>query len=220
MKKPYVVVIAHQKGGVGKSTIAANIAVALFKKYGKDFKAIDIDTQGSLVYFNELRKSKGRPALPIERINLKDKNAPTIITNLINDNEGIMLIDAGGFDSDINRLVLLGADRIITPVKDSGIELAGLQMFQNVVRDVRAQRGDGITATILLNKVHIFSTGKSLDEIFEFANSEEEFGIFETIIRERGEIPKAFDEGLSVLELAESKAANEIEKLLEEIENG
>lgn len=33
MKKPFVIVVSHQKGGVGKSTVAANIAVELSKQY-------------------------------------------------------------------------------------------------------------------------------------------------------------------------------------------
>lgn len=220
MKKPYVVVVAHHKGGVGKSTISSNLAVAFTKMYGEDFLAVDVDNQGSLMYFNEVRKENGRPALPIKRVDFKDKNAAEILTNLINNNNGILLIDAGGFDSDINRLVLMGADRIITPVSESGIELAGLQRFQDALREVREQRGDGIKATVLLNNVHIFATGKSLNEIFEFARGEDEFDIFDTIIRDRGEIRKAFDEGLSVLEVNGSKAAIEIQQLIGEITNG
>lgn len=217
---PFVVVVAHHKGGVGKSTIASNLAVAFAEEYGEDFQAIDVDNQGSLMYFNAVRQENGRPALPIKRVDFKDKNAASILTNLINENKGLLLIDAGGFDSDINRLVLMGADRIITPVSESGIELAGLQRFQDAMKEVCEQRGDGIKATVLLNNVHIFATGKSLDEIFTFARNENEFDIFETIVRDRGEIRKAFDEGISVLEVAGSKAAQEIKQLIGELTNG
>lgn len=220
MKKPFVVVVAHQKGGVGKSTIASNLTVAFTEIYGKDFLAIDIDNQASLMYFNEVRKENGLSILPIKRVDFKDKKAREILTNHINENEGVLLIDAGGFDSDLNRLVLMGADLIITPVSESGIELAGLQLFQKTIKEVREQRGDNIKATVLLNRVHIFATGKSLDEIFDFANLADEFNIFETIIRDRGEIRKSYDEGLSVLELMNSNAADEFKKLIGEIKNG
>ena len=54
MKQPYTIVIAHQKGGVGKSTIATNLAVELAKKI--QISVIDLDTQKSTSYFNSLRK--------------------------------------------------------------------------------------------------------------------------------------------------------------------
>ena len=50
MKVPFVIVLAHQKGGVGKSTIAANISVELAKIC--DLSVIDLDMQKSLTYFS------------------------------------------------------------------------------------------------------------------------------------------------------------------------
>jgi chromosome partitioning protein len=52
-----VITIAQQKGGAGKSTVAAHIAVALFQQ-GKRVTLIDIDPQGSLTMWNLLREEK------------------------------------------------------------------------------------------------------------------------------------------------------------------
>ena len=54
MKK--VIAITHQKGGVGKTTIATNLAVELSKKY--KVKVIDLDLQKSMTYFNNIRQKK------------------------------------------------------------------------------------------------------------------------------------------------------------------
>lgn len=221
MKKPYIIAVSHQKGGVGKSTIAANLAVAFTEMYGDDFEAIDLDTQRSLLYFNNVRKQNGLKPLPIKTIveDLKDPDKTAKeLTKIINSNTKILLVDAGGFDSGVNRILLMGADRIITPVSDSGIELAGLMKFQTVMKDVIKRRDEPVVSTVLLNRVHMFA-GKSLEEIYDFARDEKEFDIFNTIIRDRGEIRKAFDEGRGVLEIKDSKAAVEFKQLIKELTN-
>lgn len=209
-----VITVAHQKGGVGKSTIASNIAVEFYKMVGEKLIVVDLDTQRSLTYFNNIRRFNDIQELPIVQVKSADE-----LKAIITDHDGIVLIDAGGFDSDVNRVAMLYADRIITPVSDSSFELGGLMMFRGILRELRAARPD-LQATVLLNRVHQFA-GKSLEEIFEFARSNAEFDIFETIMRDRGEYKKATENGKNVIELAEDgKAAGEINQLMEELRHG
>ena len=53
-----IITIAQQKGGAGKTTIAAHIAVALSQQ-GNRVAVIDIDPQGSLGYWHKIREEKG-----------------------------------------------------------------------------------------------------------------------------------------------------------------
>ena len=211
MKKPYVIVIAHQKGGVGKSTIASNLAVELSKKYTTS--VVDLDLQKSLSYFNSLRKKSNLAEFKIVNIATLEE-----LKSLINKNQELLLIDVGGFDSDMNRVAILGADLIITPVSDSGIELIGLLSFRNVLREIREHRKD-LVAKILLNKIHP-SASTSLDEIHNFINDNVEFNKLDSILRDRVEYKRAFDTGKSVVEHGNNKAAIEINNLIKEITNG
>ena len=77
-----IIVIAHQKGGVGKSTIAANIAVELSKLY--EVNVIDLDFQKSLTYFNHRRINEKLKALNIVNINTPE-NLKNILNNGIGD---------------------------------------------------------------------------------------------------------------------------------------
>jgi chromosome partitioning protein len=52
-----VITIAQQKGGAGKTTIAAHLAVALMQKRNK-VAIIDIDPQGSLTEWHRIRAEK------------------------------------------------------------------------------------------------------------------------------------------------------------------
>lgn len=208
-----VITVAHQKGGVGKSTIASNLAVEYFKTYGDKLTVVDLDTQRSLTYFNNIRRFNDIAELPIVQVKSAEE-----LTEIIKADKGMILIDAGGFDSDVNRVAMLYADRIITPVSDSSFELAGLMVFRGILRELRAARPD-LVATVLLNRVHPFA-GKSLEEIFDFARSNAEFDIFETILRDRGEYKRATENGKSVVELVrDGKAAAEINNLMKEMNN-
>ena len=47
MKKPYVIAICQQKGGVGKTTMTINLAATLVRK-GYRVLAVDIDPQANM----------------------------------------------------------------------------------------------------------------------------------------------------------------------------
>ena len=57
-----IIAISHQKGGVGKSTIAWNLAIALQKKYKVELVYLDI--QKTLTYTNKIRKNQTIYILP------------------------------------------------------------------------------------------------------------------------------------------------------------
>lgn len=213
MKKPLIITVAHQKGGVGKSTLAVNLAISLQKIIGQDLKLVDLDMQQSLTTFNKRRIRSGGKELPVETVATIEALKKVLKTS------AVTIIDVGGFDADINRVAIAAADVIITPVSDSAIELDGLQIFRSkIITKIREIKPD-LKATILLNRVHPFA-GKSLEELYEYARSRDEFNIFETIIRDRSEFKKSFEVGQGVEEYApESKATEEINQLIKELTN-
>lgn len=213
MKKPLIITVAHQKGGVGKSTLAVNLAISLQKIIGQDLKLVDLDMQQSLTTFNKRRIRSGGKELPVETVATIEALKKVLKTS------AVTIIDVGGFDADINRVAIAAADVIITPVSDSAIELDGLQRFRSkIITKIREIKPD-LKATILLNRVHPFA-GKSLEELYEYARSRDEFNIFETIIRDRSEFKKSFEVGQGVEEYApESKATEEINQLIKELTN-
>lgn len=88
-----IIAISHQKGGVGKSTIAWNLALTLQKKY--DVELVDLDTQKTLTYTNEIRKHQTK-STPLK---IKTFGNPEDLKRYINSDsdDKLSIIDLGGF---------------------------------------------------------------------------------------------------------------------------
>jgi len=96
-----VIVVANQKGGVGKSTIACNLAVA-FAYWGAKVLLIDTDVQGSSVGFRAIREKNDITAIAITK--------PTVHKDIRGfSNFDIVVVDAGGRDSAVFRSSIMAA---------------------------------------------------------------------------------------------------------------
>ena len=132
----------------------------------------------------------------------------------------MIIIDSGGYDSEINRLALVSADIIITPVGASQIELFGLQKFRGILSEASEATGTNVKTHVLINNVDSRSK-KKVNELQEYIKSNETyFNLLDSILHTRVDFKNAYGEGLTVEELnKESKAAQEINELVKEIDN-
>lgn len=205
-----VITISHQKGGVGKSTVALNLAIELSKEY--NVAVIDLDHQRSMTIFQGIRESKNLPELKV----MIAEDDQTLM-NLMNSYEGLLIIDSGGFDSDLNRLAMLGSDMIITPVSNSLIELYGLEKFKLIIAELKEINPE-IKAHVLLNNINPSAT-TLVDELKGFLLSDDEkFNVINGIMRQRVDYRKSFELGKSVVEMDPSgKAASEVNAIIKHL---
>lgn len=207
-----IVLYSHQKGGVGKSTLAINHA------YFKNCSIIDLDSQNSSMLFNQLRKMQNR-----ESVDCYTSNSINEFNEMIKpfkaNKENMIIIDSGGYDSEINRLALISADIIITPVGASQIELFGLQKFRGILNDASEATGTSVKTHVLINNVDSRSK-KKINELQEYiASNKNYFNLLDSIIHSRVDFKNAYGDGLTVAELdKDSKASQEIESLVNEID--
>ena len=206
-----IITIAHQKGGVGKSTIALNLAVELSKKY--NLKIIDLDYQQSLTIFNSTIRDEQLKSLNVIQVKTQKK-----LIKILKNPDDLILIDSGGFDSDLNRISILGADLVITPVSNNLIEIYGLEAFKRILKELKSI-DSRIKTHILLNKIEPKAT-KSIKELKDYIkNNSEYFNLLDSILRRRADFSKSFELGKSVVEIDKnSKASKELKDLINNIE--
>jgi len=207
-----LIVLSHQKGGVGKSTIAWNIATGLQKKY--TIEVVDLDVQQTLFYTNEIRKSN--PKLkPLFVKHFESVNDFKMYIQGDSDDR-ISIVDVGGFDSDMARVAIASADLVITPVSNKNFELLGLRTFETTLDDISEAINDTVVVKVLLNNINPKKT--KLDDLKEFIVKSKYFDLLETILRTRADYDRSVGEGKNVIEYDKnSKASFEVKSLLKEI---
>lgn len=209
-----IIVVSHQKGGVGKSTIAWNLATNLQEEYKVEL--VDLDIQRTLTYANEIRKQHKK----LTPLSIKHFDTPEDLKKYIqgDNKERLSIIDVGGFDSSMNRLALVLADIIITPVSDKSFELLGIKTFEKIISQLDELVDHDIKIKVLLNNLN--PKKSKLENLKEFILKSPHFELLDTILRNRADYDKSAGEGKNVIEYdAKSKAAKEIKELTKEIKN-
>lgn len=205
-----IINFTHQKGGVGKSTLAINVAINL----GADI--LDLDTLNACVLFNRIRKAKGKDDLTVIQAET-DQEA----LKIINQYKGIgktLVVDSGGYDSEVNRVALLSSDVLITPVSPSQIEIFGLQKFIEILKESSEQLKVTFMTNVIINNADIRSRSE-VNMLKRFISKNDKYlDAFSTVICNRVDFRRAYKMGLSVEELdGDSKASNEIRLFCREI---
>ena len=203
-----IINLSHQKGGVGKSTLATNLAVAM------NATIIDLDSQRSSVLWNKIRVMHGYD--PINCLTVVDERE---LKQAFKDNAGKnLIIDSGGYDSRMTRLAILAADVILTPVSPSQIELFGLQNFAKIIKQISDEVDQRIQTNVIINNADTRSKS-SIQKLQEYITEHDTYlNLLNTIVHYRADFKRAYGEGLSVIELdAKGKAAGEIQQLVKEL---
>ena len=197
-----IINIAHTKGGVGKSTLATNLAVE------RNCPILDLDMQKSSYFFNELRSL---PKLTILDANNRDELK--VLEPFAGNKKQHIIVDSGGMDNDINRLSLVYADIILTPISTSQIELFGLENFRSILKELDAENKD----YIILNSINL----RSKQELEGFKNiliNEFNLTVLPTMISNLKIFKDAFADGKSVVEKNKlSPAAEQMQSLIKDI---
>ena len=202
-----IYVIANQKGGVGKTTLSTNLAVALSKK-GQTILVDGDDQQSSIKW------SKRRLQDSITTIALKD-NLKEELQQLKQNNKYIVL-DVAGRDSAEFRSALLTADVLIIPTQPSQTDIEVLPFVLRLVNTAK-QVNKNLKTFVVLNKAPTNNKSTEIDAALELLQQVKSVKTLNTILRDRKQFRDAMIEGKSVLEMGISKAKDELNEFLVEI---
>lgn len=198
-----IICVANRKGGVGKTTLATNLAVALNNK-GKSI-LIDADEQQSASKWAKQRND-------IECISVHSE----LLTKLeeIDSKYDYILIDVAGRDSTIFREALLVANTLIVPTQPSLLDLDVLEYMQDKIATARKMNSD-LDAYVLINRASPRSN--ELPDAIDFIKDFDQFKLLKTVLFERKQFRDAIIESKSVTEMNASKAKDELNSLIIEL---
>lgn len=204
-----IITVGNSKGGVGKSTIACNLAVVAAKKK-KKVLIVDADTQGSSMAWRAMRKTN-------------DIQAVTITTDRLHEDIDAMkgfdliIIDAGGRITKTFRSALLACSILLIPAEPSQVDFWAVEDVMQLLRDAR-DRGINIKTHFVLNKV-IPNTriGKEAEELMKEYEKKDGVHGLKTILYSRIAYKETYGSGMGVIEDDDPKARAEIESLYNEI---
>lgn len=203
-----IINIAHTKGGVGKSTLATNLAVEL------TLPILDLDMQRSSFYFNKIRKDYGFPEMKV--FYAQSDEEMQFLEEYKGNKKRHIIVDSGGMDNNLHRLAILYADIILTPIGLSQIELLGLQNFYYILEEAN-DNSILDKEYVILNQINSRSK-KEIDGIKELIKEEFGLKVLDSMISSRKIFKDAFSEGKSVVEKQrKSSSAEEINSLCNEI---
>jgi chromosome partitioning protein len=206
-----IVTVGNTKGGVGKTTLALNFAIARAIA-GRDVWLIDGDRQGTAQTAITIRSEAGRqPSIACAQY--ADGSTLHAQVQQVGPKFEDIVIDAGGRDSTALRAALVLSDVLVVPFAPRSLDVWALADICSLIDEARSVR-DGLRAVAVLNNAD--AAGQDNEEAVEALADFPQLQYLAAPIRRRKAMANAAGQGMSVLEFSpkDSKAVEEITALV------
>ena len=203
-----IIALLNEKGGTGKSTIATNLASALHLR-GRRVVLVDADPQGT----SRDWRSASPEGIDLPPVVALDR--PEMLQSLASIQAELVIIDTPAKAEKMTAAVVRIAQTALVVIQPSGADIwasaAAVKLIQQKI-DVGGQ----INAGFLVNRVS--GVSKLSKEVL--AGNWNEYGVsmLENAIGNRVVFAQALTDGLSVYNLDDAHAKQEMDQLIEELE--
>lgn len=202
------ITVAQQKGGAGKSTITAQLAVA-YAQAGKRVGIVDIDPQGSLAMWFEVRKMLvDQDGAGITFLQASGWRLSTELDRMKRDLDLILVDSPPHAETDV-RIAVRAADLILVPMQPTPLDLWATQPTLDLAKKEKS------AAIVVFNRTP--PKGKLVDAV-KAKILQADLPVAETVLGNRVAFAASMMEGKGVVESnPRHTATKEIKALAAEI---
>ena len=210
-----LVLIGGEKGGVGKTTLALNLA-AMRARAGKDVLLVDADRQASANLWAGIRR-EANVEPPVACVQKTGKTLGAEVRELAKRYSDI-IVDAGGHDSVELRAALTVVRLAVFPLQASLFDAATLETLSQLTEQAQGFNSE-LVAGVLLNRASSHPHVRESDDARELIKTYPNMHLMESLVRDRIVYRKSVRDGLSIGEFKpkDELAEAEMKALYQEV---
>jgi chromosome partitioning protein len=201
-------VFAGQKGGVGKSTIATNIAT-IAACTGADVMVIDGDKQlTTKKYFDDRRRFNDN--LPTANCAVSEGSGTGRLIDSFADKYDLIVVDLGGGDTETLRGALMAESisQVWLPTQPSVPDIRTLPFMVELI-DQHSTNRRPLTSHAIINRAETNPSVSTLKASCEYISAIDKLSMANTILHDRIDYKYAMSTGISIAELQSQKLHDE-----------
>jgi chromosome partitioning protein len=210
-----IISVTNLKGGVGKTTLAINLAVAFAHRKQK-VCLIDLDEgqKSAMVWGENRAEAQKEPFIKVET-----QAAKQLFYNIpdLRDKYDIVIIDGCPTLAEVQSRIIWASDIVIIPVRPSELDYRSFEQFLEQYDRLALDRGERkIKGFVVMNG--IIAKSNIAKNVEEALSHYEQLPMLKTRLAQRLAYAESVSDGVGVTEYKDEKAKAEIEALTDEIQ--